>query len=587
MELKELYRDELSHLKLLAQDFVEEYPDLESFLSSSAADPDVERLLEGSAFLTARLRKKIEDGFPEITHGLLEEVWPTPLRPIPATTIVEFFPDDNGEMLVVPKGTHIKGIVDSKPDEYLFKVQREVEVLPLELVDRKMAHSNDGSQITLTFRWNGKSDEHEWQPSSFTLFLGKNHATAGLLQLWLSHYLKDVKIQSNDQTYTAPLDSVALMKPDADTLALPIEIKQYWRLQLLQEYFYTPHVNDFVHLDLSKAIRKLPLNDEGVFQVTFNFNRIFPFEYAIDEQVFKLHCVPAINLFNELSSSIQFVTGKQSHTRYPLNPANRDHRIFQILSMYSPADASDNNRGMIQEYRAITNFVPTRFTQEHDAYFYKLELENDVRESPVHRVSFFDHEGKSVEITDRNYFICELECDDGERVMCLNEGDICEPTSEVPSGLSFRNITTLTKPQAPLPSSHRHWPLISHLSLSPMFLNDKKAIQQVILDFDIHMDANRPANDKHRRYLAGIEQVSSMPIDRLFNGLPVRGLKMKLHLNPDFYPDLGEAYRFGSLLTQFFAYCITDNSFLFTDIFNTQTNECWTLPQITGTRGQI
>ena len=45
------------------------YPKLSSFLAEESADPDVERLLEGFAFLTARLRQKVEDEFPELTHS--------------------------------------------------------------------------------------------------------------------------------------------------------------------------------------------------------------------------------------------------------------------------------------------------------------------------------------------------------------------------------------------------------------------------------------------------------------------------------------------------------------------------------------
>lgn len=46
------------------------------------ADPDIERLLEGVAFLTGNLRQKIEDEFPELTHGLIKMLWPNYLRPL-------------------------------------------------------------------------------------------------------------------------------------------------------------------------------------------------------------------------------------------------------------------------------------------------------------------------------------------------------------------------------------------------------------------------------------------------------------------------------------------------------------------------
>src|SRR5437773_1895494 len=60
------------------------------FVGETSSDPDVERLLEGFAFLTARLRQKLENELPELTHSLLELLWPHYLRPIPSMTIVQF-----------------------------------------------------------------------------------------------------------------------------------------------------------------------------------------------------------------------------------------------------------------------------------------------------------------------------------------------------------------------------------------------------------------------------------------------------------------------------------------------------------------
>ena len=47
-------------------------------------DPDVERLLEGFAFLTARIRERVDDAVPDIVHGLCELLLPHYLRTIPA-----------------------------------------------------------------------------------------------------------------------------------------------------------------------------------------------------------------------------------------------------------------------------------------------------------------------------------------------------------------------------------------------------------------------------------------------------------------------------------------------------------------------
>ena len=107
VKLQQLYRDELAFLRLQGKDFAERNPQLSRFLASESSDPDVERLLEGFAFLTARLREKIEDDFPELTCSLLALLWPNYLRPVPSMTMMRFDPIENrlNGREIVPKNT--------------------------------------------------------------------------------------------------------------------------------------------------------------------------------------------------------------------------------------------------------------------------------------------------------------------------------------------------------------------------------------------------------------------------------------------------------------------------------------------------
>lgn len=94
MEFEErYYRQELDHLRQLSKLLATEKPHLARFLAEKEADPDIERLLEGVAFLTGNLRQKIEDEFPELTHGLIRMLWPNYLRPVPSMTLIEYAPE--------------------------------------------------------------------------------------------------------------------------------------------------------------------------------------------------------------------------------------------------------------------------------------------------------------------------------------------------------------------------------------------------------------------------------------------------------------------------------------------------------------
>ena len=54
------YQDELNYLRELGKEFADRYPDTAHMLGQGARDPDVERLLQGFAFLTARLHDRLD-----------------------------------------------------------------------------------------------------------------------------------------------------------------------------------------------------------------------------------------------------------------------------------------------------------------------------------------------------------------------------------------------------------------------------------------------------------------------------------------------------------------------------------------------
>lgn len=88
-EFLDYYRDNLSFFRKLSAEFASEFPKIASRLDLNALecqDPFVERLLEGTAFLTARIEKKLDEGYPRFVNSILQSVCPQVLSPIPAYT---------------------------------------------------------------------------------------------------------------------------------------------------------------------------------------------------------------------------------------------------------------------------------------------------------------------------------------------------------------------------------------------------------------------------------------------------------------------------------------------------------------------
>src|SRR5262249_6232692 len=116
------YEKELDFLRQMGAEFKERYP-LEgkrlALEPTKCEDPHVERLLEGFAFLAARVDMRVDDEFPEFAEELLEVLYPHYLRAIPSMSIVQMEIDP--DQLTPEKGLTIArdAILDSPPIEKL------------------------------------------------------------------------------------------------------------------------------------------------------------------------------------------------------------------------------------------------------------------------------------------------------------------------------------------------------------------------------------------------------------------------------------------------------------------------------------
>ncbi len=101
--LLKAYDAELAYPRAAAREFAEENQEVAGRLGlrpSDQPDPHVERLLEGVAFLAARVKVKLDDQFPEFTQHLLQAVQPDYLAPTPSMCVVQFEPKLSDPALV-------------------------------------------------------------------------------------------------------------------------------------------------------------------------------------------------------------------------------------------------------------------------------------------------------------------------------------------------------------------------------------------------------------------------------------------------------------------------------------------------------
>ena len=102
------FNRELEALRGLAGEFAERHPKIAGRLrltKDTVDDPHVGRLLEGVAFLGARVQHRLDDEFPELTDGLLSVLYPHYLAPMPSVAITRFAADPGCRAAHLPAGS--------------------------------------------------------------------------------------------------------------------------------------------------------------------------------------------------------------------------------------------------------------------------------------------------------------------------------------------------------------------------------------------------------------------------------------------------------------------------------------------------
>ena len=146
------YNDELAHLREVGAEFAQEFPKIAARLSLDGlevADPYVERLLEGFAFLAARIQLKLDAQHPRFVQHLLETVYPNFLAPVPSMLIARMRPDLLDPNLVrgfaVPRGsTLFSELVRGQNTRCEFRTAHAVELWPVEITSvASFSHAPD------------------------------------------------------------------------------------------------------------------------------------------------------------------------------------------------------------------------------------------------------------------------------------------------------------------------------------------------------------------------------------------------------------------------------------------------------------
>src|SRR5262245_19250270 len=143
-EFLDLYNRELQLLHEQAREFAGEYPGIAERLGGLVADrtdPMVGGLLEGAAFLAARVQLKLKHEFPEFTENLLEQLVPQYLAPTPSMMLVKASPVFGDPALregrMIPRGSYLDAGFRQLDRQLAcrYRLCGDITIWPFELAD--------------------------------------------------------------------------------------------------------------------------------------------------------------------------------------------------------------------------------------------------------------------------------------------------------------------------------------------------------------------------------------------------------------------------------------------------------------------
>ncbi|MEF7614142.1 type VI secretion system baseplate subunit TssF [Aquincola sp. MAHUQ-54] len=598
------YNQELQHLREMGAEFAQQFPKIAGRLRMEGvevADPYVEQLLEGFAFLTARIQLKLDAEFPRFTQRLLEIVYPNFLAPTPAMLVAQLQPDlaDAGLAAgaTLPRGSMLRSATGRAGQTACrFRTGHDVTLWPLEITEA--AYFTHATQLPL-------ASLPEWRAYGGGVRL-KLRATAGLdfsqiamddLRVHCAgiddiayrlhesvcgHLLGALVMPAGAQAgrangrerfRTLDPDDVRTVGFEPEHALLPSALPGFDGYRLMQEYFAFPQRFLFFDLcGLGAALRELGGQEAEIVLLFARGDTAL--QQSVDAGCFALHCVPAINLFEQRCDRIH--VGPQTSDFHVVVDRARpmDYEVHDILDVTGYGVGAHSERRFMPLYAAFHTA-----DREHDAY-YAMQREPRLLSTTQKR------DGPRSSYIGSEVFISVVDAREapyggslqqlGVKALCSNR-DLplllpvgAELTLETTAPVKgVRVLKGPSRPLSALREGNVAWRFINQLSLNHLSLLDTDAEQGAAALREMLRLYVHEADAAQHKQVEGLRSVRTEPVVRR---LPLpgpiafgRGVRIELEVDELAFQG-SSAFLLGCVLERFLARHVSMNGFTETHV---------------------
>jgi type VI secretion system protein ImpG len=610
------YNSELRHVREMAGEFAREFPKIAGRLALDrdakeiCPDAYVERLLEGFAFLAARIHLKLDAEFPRFTQTLLETVYPHYLCPVPAMGVARFEPDPREpgpeDGFLLERGTALRSQGDETPCQ--FRTAQELRLWPLQIVDCRYytrnvvelelpAAAEAKAALSIRLQTTAGKKFKELKLDRLPIFI----RGADEVPIWIYEQIfargTRVIVQppkgSGRFREILPASTIQQIGFRESEALLPRGPRSFEGYRLLKEYFACPQ--RFLFFELSGLLPAVQQCDSDRLEIIIALRTAEPkLDNRVDINTFALFCAPIINLFSKRLDPILISDRFSEFHVVPERTRPIDFEVYQIASVVGVTTQTNEEQTFEPFYRA-------RDGDARSAAYYTLNRIPRIlsaKEKKFGAISSYAGSEVFISLVDGRAAPYARQLSQlNITALCTNRHlPIQLPTSVGKSDLtselyapvaSIRWVAGPTVPIASVAEGNTAWRVISHLSLNYLSLLDAKngegaaALRELL---KLYVNSNDAFT---LRQIDGIRSISSGPIARRVESPGpltfARGLEIKVTMDEEAFEGSG-IFVLGGVLAQFFSRYVSINSFTETVIVSQRRGEITRWPSMMGKR---
>lgn len=607
------YDKELQHLRETAADFASQFPDaaekigIDPHAQGVCPDPFVERLMEGIAYLTARVQLKMEAEFPRFVEGILETVAPHFLAPIPSMLIAQIQPDADAGLVTgvcIPKNTVIRNRHGrGTTTECEFSIAQETWLWPVRLTDAaynsrellQFGLSDDSKAVLqLKFELTAGVNSKALEMNCLPIFINADENLGLNTYETIFSKLQKVVIATGKgkerKQVELPATSVRPMGFEPSEAMLPARDQTFEGYRLLMEYFHFSKRFMFFELGkLREALQSFACTQFEVLLVFKASNSML--DGRLTKANFQLFAVPAVNL---VERRLDRVVVKPDQHEYEVI-ADHWHPLDYEIHTLVRVEGIGENQEDTQTYRPFYSNFDHDYVSETYYTVHRVPRTLREREMQQHPPEYRGSEAYiSIVNGNQSPVSPKLEqlsisalCTNRHLPMLMQRGVRNQITKEIEPDFDFRDIGTATngvfclippvKPRPPLMWVVKNdqkegegvlvWRMLSHLSLNYLSIHDedgKSAASAMKELLGIYFESNNAAVKKLVDSLESVVVDKDPVYERVDVPGPIafaRGIRVTLQFREEDSASAG-TFLLASILERFLAKYVSINSFV-------------------------